>query len=348
MIDLRSDTLTLPSSDMLETILHAKLGDASRLDAQGCGEDAAVNEIEAFAAQLTGKERALLFPSGTLANTAAILTHCKPGDTVLLDDRQHIYLSEKAAFSEAFGQLNPLFYNLNDENKPSLNTIKRLLEEKSVQLICVENTHNFTGGVCMTLEELSALSQLARHHGVPIHMDGARVFNAAAGLGVEVHEICQHVDSVMFCLSKGLGAPMGSMLCGGRVFIKKVLEKKKQLGGNMRQAGVIAAPGLYALKANRAQLKVDNSHAKRVWERLKALKVIVPPERVDSNIVMLDMSGAPISPEKFCEMAYDKGLWVRPILETCVRLVFYNAIDLEQAEEAAAIILSIDDALYNL
>jgi len=258
MIDLRSDTLTLPDRPMLETILTAKLGDDGRADARGRGEDLAVNELEDLAAEITGKEEAVLFPSGTMANTAAILTYCRPGDGVLVDEIQHIFITEKVVFDRNFGRLTPLFYKLNGRNVPDLESMTVHLRKSPVSLVCVENTHNFSGGFCMSPEEMGVIKNAAESYGVPVHMDGARLFNAAAALGVAAADLCAHADSVMFCISKGLGAPVGSLLCGTREFIRKARLTRKLLGGNMRQAGIIAAPGIYALRNNIVRLGEDN------------------------------------------------------------------------------------------
>ncbi|MDX9800529.1 MAG: GntG family PLP-dependent aldolase [Spirochaetia bacterium] len=345
VIDLRSDTLTMPDDKMLKTILSAKLGDDGRTDEAGRGEDLTVNELEDLAAAMTGKEEAILFSSGTLANTAAILTWCAPGDKVLVDEIQHILLTEKVVFDKSFGQLNPVQYKLNEKNTPSLDSLKELFKQNKISLLCVENTHNFSGGTCLTVDELREINKTARSFKVPVHMDGARIFNASVALGVEVKEICTHVDSLMFCISKGLGAPVGSLLCGSREFIKKARVKRKLLGGNMRQAGIIAAPGIYALKNNIERLKEDHDNARYVSDNLKGMKKINVQKNVESNIVMLDVSKTGITPELFCLKAKEKGLLIRPIIGNNIRLVFYKGISREDAAGAVKIIRDIDSSL---
>lgn len=344
MIDLRSDTLTLPSEKMLETILHANLGDDGRVDADGRGEDLTVNELEDLGAKITGKDGGILFSSGTLANTAAILSYCNSGDKVLVDEIQHIYKSEKIVFEKNFGQLVPVFYNLSRRNTPDINHIKQLIEEQEIRLLCIENTHNFSGGSCIPLEELKELHDLAKENNVHIHMDGARLFNAVVSLGVDASEICQYVDSAMFCLSKGLGAPIGSLLCGGQKFIKVARKNRKLLGGNMRQAGIIAAPGIYALENNIESLKTDNEHAMFVANGLKDLQKTKVQKNVQTNIVMLDVSETGLSTKEYCELAKQKGLIIRPVLENKVRLVFYNGINREDAEKSIKIIKGIEQS----
>ncbi|WP_353095986.1 GntG family PLP-dependent aldolase [Tissierella praeacuta] len=345
MIDLRSDTLTLPTKEMLETILSAKLGDDGRVNSEGRGEDLAVNELEDLAAQLTGMDEGVLFSSGTLGNTTAILAHCNPGDKVLVEEIQHIYKSEKIVFDKDFGQLIPVFYKLNDKKVPDIDDLRELLSKNDIKLICIENTHNFSGGTCIGIDDLKKIYDLAKEFNVHVHMDGARLFNAATSLGVEAKDICKYVDSVMFCISKGLGAPIGSLVCSNKDFIKEVRKKRKLLGGNMRQAGIIAAPGIYALKHNIPLLKLDMENAKYVAENLQDLKKTVIEDNVQSNIVMLDIRNTGLTGEEYCNLAKEKGLLIRPVLENKVRLVFHNGINHEDAIASVKIIKDIDASL---
>lgn len=345
MIDLRSDTLTLPTQEMLETIFSAKLGDDGRVNSEGRGEDLTVNELEDLAAQLTGMDEGVLFSSGTLGNTAAILTYCNPGDKVLVEEIQHIYKSEKIVFDKNFGQLTPIFYKLNDKKVPDIDNLRELLSKNDIKLLCIENTHNFSGGTCIDIDDLKKIYNLTREFNVHVHMDGARLFNAAISLGVEAKDICKYVDSVMFCISKGLGAPIGSLVCSNKNFIKEVRKKRKLLGGNMRQAGIIAAPGIYALKHNIPLLKLDMENAQYVARNLQDLKKTVVEENVQSNIVMLDISNTGLTGEEYCNFAKDKGLLIRPVLENKVRLVFHNGVDYEDATLAIKIIKDIDASL---
>lgn len=345
MIDLRSDTLTIPSDEMLRTILSAKLGDDGRVDENGRGEDLSVNELENMAARLTGKDEGVLFSSGTLANTAAILTYCNPGDKVLVDEILHIYKSEKVAFEKSVGQLVPVIYKLNEKNKPDIQHLRQLMEKNDIKLLCIENTHNFSGGVCLDENDLKEIHELAKEFNIHVHMDGARLFNAAASLDADPKDLCKYVDSLMFCISKGLGAPIGSLLCGNKEFIKKLRKKRRLLGGNMRQAGVIAAPGIYALKHNIEKLKTDNENAKYVSDNIRDLKKTKVQDLVQSNIVMLDVSSTGLSTEEYCETAKKRGLWIRPVLENKVRLVFYNGINRKDADEVIKIIRDIEDSI---
>jgi len=345
MIDLRSDTLTLPDEPMLRTILTARLGDDGRLDAEGRGEDLTVNELEDMAAEVSGKEAGLLCASGTMGNQAALLTWCRPGDTVLLDELQHLDRSEKTAFTPRFGQLKKVTYRSDTSLMPNTTDMEEKLKSGPVNLICIENTHNYTGGTCINLKRMAEIRSLADRYGVPVHMDGARIFNAAAFLGTMVKEIARYVDSMMFCVSKGLGAPVGSLLCGTKKFISEAKETRKLLGGAMRQAGIIAAPAIYALKHNVERLREDNENAQFCASLLKDLKKVKAQQNVQTNIMMLDMEGAGITPQEFCVRAKEKGLLIRPIIGSFVRLVFYKGITRSDSERAAAIVREIDEEL---
>lgn len=342
MVDLRSDTLTMPDKEMLEAILTAKLGDDGRTDERGRGEDQAVNELENLAAEITGKEMAVLFPSGTQGNTAAVMAYCGPGAKVMVDEQQHIYISEKVLFDPSIGQMEAVPYKLDENDLPDLDDMRRLLEENEISLVCIENTHNFTGGSVVTLERMKAVHDLAKSFGVPVHMDGARMFNAAIALGVDVKEICQYVDSVMFCLSKGLGAPIGSLVCCSEEFSRKVRDKRKLLGGAMRQAGVFAAPGIYALQHNIARLAEDHENAAWAAQELKGLKNTKICGSVTTNIIVLDANALGISADEYCRKAEEKGLLIKTVLKTKIRLVFYKGITREDTRKAVGIIKELD------
>ncbi len=345
MIDLRSDTLTMPTQEMLESILTAKLGDDGRTDASGRGEDKTINELEDLAALMTGKEEAILFCSGTAGNTTAILTHCKLSDKVLVDRLQHIYKSEKVVFDKNIGQLEPVFYELDENHMPDIDSLEKLLSSNDIKMLCIENTHNFSGGACIDLERLEKIYNLAKKYNVHVHMDGARLFNAATFLKIDVKEICKYTDSVMFCISKGLGAPVGSLVCGTHKFMKEVRKERKLLGGTMRQAGIIAAPGIYALKHNVTRLQKDHENAQYVAGSLKNLDKIIVQTNVATNIIMLDVTQTGLTPEEFCTEAKKLGLLIRPVLENKVRLVFHLGVNRNDAIETVKIIKQLNNQL---
>lgn len=344
MIDLRSDTLTLPSCKMLEGILSAPLGDDGRVNQEGRGEDPSVRLLEDTAAGIFAKEAAVFFPSGTMANTAALLTWAQPGQMVLIEPLLHIVRSEKAAFSPRLGQLSPLTYSVDEEGKPDLDRLLPMLTQKPM-LMLLENSHNFRGGLCLSAEETDRLCDAAHAQGVRVHIDGARIFNAAAHHRVSVSRLSKGADSLMFCLSKGLGAPIGSLVVCSSEFAVRLRETRKLLGGTLRQAGIAAAPGLYALQHQQNNAQHDNDHALLFCKRLVKLNKLSIPHKVQSNIVMLNTEKTGMSPDAFCELCYQHRLYIRPVLESKVRLVFHMDINREQTLEAADIINRIDSSL---
>ena len=346
MIDLRSDTVTQPTKEMLETILESKFGDDGRVGANGRGEDSTINELEDLAAEMTGKEAALYLNSGTMGNNSALMTYCRPGDKVLVDTQQHILKSEKGMFSDRFGQLIPVLYNYDENGCPVLNEVENELKKGNIKLLCVENSHNSRGGSVIPLEHLAEMKKLADKYNVPVHMDGARLFNAAISLGVDASEICRYVDSVMFCVSKGLGAPVGSLVCSSKEFIHNLRDSRKLLGGNMRQAGVIAAPGIYALRHNVAKLKNDHDNAALLSRSLADLKKVQVQQNVQTNIVMIDTSKTGLKADEYCEKLSKKGIGARPAqVPDHIRLVFHLGISREDTLKTIEIIRELDGEL---
>ena len=338
MIDLRSDTVTMPSREMLETALWARLGDDGRRRADRTGGDPTVDRLEQLAADLTGKEDALFFPTGTMANTAALSSACGPGDRVLIDPLLHMYASEKVAFHPQFLRLEPVFYRLDGDHMPDVADIRDKLEQTGAKMVCVENTHNFSGGSCTTPQRLAEVAEAAHQRGALVHMDGARLFNAATALGVEARELCRPVDTVMFCLSKGLGAPAGSLLCGGAERIAACREQRKLLGGGMRQSGVLAAPGIHALEHNRQRLAEDHDNARAfaqaVAAAVKSVRVVEPR----TNIVLLDLAESGIDGKVFSARLEERGVLAH-LVPGHVRLTFHLGISREVAMEAARAVI---------
>jgi threonine aldolase len=282
--DFRSDTVTLPTAEMMQAVATAKLGDSAR------GDDPTVNELEALAIGLTGKEDALFVPSGAMANLAAVIAHDCRGGEVVVEEAAHIYNSEGGGLSTVAGAIpRPIRgrYGVLDPDD-----VKAVLKGAGdlalapTRLICLENTHNASGGSVIPLENLAAIQELAKQAGVPVHLDGARLFNAGAYLGVPVAEICRHADSVWFALCKGLGAPVGAILAGDKAFMRKARRAAKMLGGGMRQAGLLAAPAIVALRDPYEVHKRDHAMAQKLARGLAGVnETLVDVDRVQTNIV---------------------------------------------------------------
>lgn len=287
-IDLRSDTVTLPTPAMRRAMADAELGD------DVFGEDPSVARLEALAAALTGKEAALLVPSGTMANLVSLLTHCGRGDEMILGDQAHIFVYEQGG-SAAVGGIHVRTVANQPDGTLDMDMLSDSIRADDPhfprsRLIALENTHNRCHGAPLSPAFLEAVAGFAAEHGLALHMDGARIFNAAAALDVPVTELAAPVDSLSFCLSKGLSAPVGSLVCGTSAFIHGARRNRKLLGGGMRQAGVIAAAGIVALQQMTDRLAEDHDNARRLAEGLSALRrARVAPERVHTNIVYVDL-----------------------------------------------------------
>jgi len=282
IIDLRSDTVTQPTPAMREAMYRAEVGD------DVYGEDPTVNRLEGMAAEQLGKEAAIFVVSGTMGNLVALLAHCGRGDEAILGGRSHTFLFEQGGMA-ALGGIIPHTIPNQPDGTLQLEDIEAAIRGDDVhfprtRLVCLENTHNMCNGTPLTAEYTAQVAQLARAHGLRVHLDGARVFNAAAALEVDVRELVREVDSVMFCLSKGLCAPVGSLLCGSAGFITEAQRARKAVGGGMRQAGILAAAGIVALEQIAGRLAEDHVRAKRLAEGLAEIPgVEVAP--VTTNIL---------------------------------------------------------------
>lgn len=269
LIDLRSDTVTQPTSEMRRAMAEAEVGD------DVFGEDPTINRLEALAAERMGKEAALFVPSGTMANLAAVLTHCQRGDEMILGDLSHTFLYE-AGGAAALGGVHPRPLITAPDGTLDPQAIEDAIRPDDVhfpttRLICLENTHNRCGGAVLGVEYLERVGELARRRGLRLHIDGARIFNAAAALGVPASVLAAPADSIAFCLSKALCAPVGSLLCGEQAFIGGARRIRKQLGGGMRQAGILAAAGIIALETMPDRLADDHRRARRLARGLATL-----------------------------------------------------------------------------
>lgn len=310
MIDLRSDTLTKPTPEMREAISNAEVGD------DVYGEDPTVNLLEEESARLLGMEAALFIPSGTMGNLAAVLTHCERGSEIILGDKSHIFLNE-AGGAAALGGIQPHIIPNQDDGTLLLDEIQEAIRFDDIhhprtRMIALENTQNMCGGVALSVEYSQAVGQIAKERGLKFHLDGARIFNAAAALDVDPADLVEPFDSVMFCLSKGLGAPVGSVLSGGSEFITRARRIRKMLGGAMRQAGVIAAGGLFALRHHLPLLKEDHRRAFELAQGLKDLPGIelMDPEPPSNMVYMKLPQDLPYDAEDIKAKLKEQGILI--------------------------------------
>ncbi|GAB3697270.1 threonine aldolase family protein [Halorubrum pallidum] len=303
-IDLRSDTVTRPSDAMRDAAATAEVGDDVYRD------DPTVNELERRAAEAVGTEAALYVPSGTMANQIAVRVHTEPGQELLLDRESHVYRWELAGAATLSGvQTRPVDAGARCVPSPERvrsEVVTEDLHRPGTGLLALENTHNYRGGTAVPTDRIAAAAEAAHDADVPVHLDGARVFNAAVALGVDADEIVAPVDSVSFCLSKGLGAPVGSILAGEAGFIEEARRVRKLFGGGMRQAGMIAAPGLLALE-NVDRLADDHANAERLAAGLDAVDGVAAPEP-DTNIVVVDTERAGITASDLVAACDDAGV----------------------------------------
>ncbi len=339
VIDLRSDTVTLPTEEMLEAIRNAKLGD------DVFGEDPTVKELEELAAKKMGKEAALLVTSGTQGNLVSILTQTKRGEEVILEADAHIYHYEMGGISAIAGVLpRPI--------KGEMGVLEPEAVEEAIRppsphlpktaLICLENTHNLAGGTCITPSQTRKVCEVAARHGLAVHIDGARIFNAAVALGVDVKELVSPADSVMFCLSKGLSAPIGSLVVGSSSFIERARRMRKMLGGGMRQAGVIAAAGLIALEKMVDRLREDHDNARLLAEGLAKMDGIkIDLRRVQSNIVMFDISDLGVSGSDFISALLKHGVKALTVRGNIIRMVTHRGIGREDILQTLDVIKEV-------
>jgi threonine aldolase len=337
MIDLRSDTVTLPPPEMMECIYRAELGDDLY------GEDPTVNRLQELAAQITGKEAALLTTSGTMSNILAFMTHCRPGDEVIVGEGHHAVIFELGAPASIAGvcfRSLPL-NRMASYDMESLEQVVRTADlfEPPTGLIWTENTFAGDGGIVMPQSELAKISAVAKKHSLPVFMDGARLFNAAVYLGVEVSEICKYVDTVAFCLSKGLSAPLGSVLCGPADFIDEARRNRQKLGGGQRQAGIIAAAGIYAIEKMSLRLEEDHQNARALAEGLVEIPgLAVDLSTVQTNIVVVELTSERMTQEEVVAGLGERGVLVVPWTEGRIRLVTHYGVERRHIEQALQII----------
>lgn len=331
-VDLRSDTVTRPDAAMRAAMADAPVGD------DVFGEDPTVNLLEQKGAELLGHEAALFVPSGTMGNQAAILAHCRRGDDVLVGEGAHSFLYEGAGGAVMAGVQFTVVGTGGHFTPAEVSATAKSMDAAAhvppSTLLMVENTHNRGGGKVMQPADFAAVAEAARAKGLKVHIDGARLFNAAIACGAPASAWGQHADSVSVCLSKGLGAPVGSLLAGSAAFVRQAHRWRKMMGGGMRQAGIIAAGGLHALQHNLADLKADHARARRLAEALAALPAVaLDPASVQTNIVIFEVRDR--TPQALCAAVAD-AVRVLPFGPSAVRAVLHRDIDDAAVDRAIA------------
>jgi threonine aldolase len=341
-IDLRSDTVTHPTEAMRSAMAQAVVGD------DVFQEDPTLNDLEAMAAEKTGKEAALFVPSGTMGNLISVLAHCARGDEVILGDRSHIFLNEVAGMS-ALGGIHPHIVPNNDDGTLASDAMVKAVRHTDIhypptRLVCLENTHNYCQGSPLTPAYMQEVAEFAEKRSLKIHLDGARLFNAAVALNVEVSLLVQNVDSVMFCLSKGLSAPVGSLVCGTKEFILKTRKLRKMVGGGMRQAGHLAAAGRVALENQIEPLKKDHQLARQLAEGLADITGLeLNLQQVKTNIIFFRLNHPRVEPEVFLNHLESEAIRILMIDPGVFRAVLHREISQEQVSRVLEVCRSLLD-----
>jgi len=335
-IDLRSDTVTLPTPAMRRAMAEAEVGD------DVFGEDPTTLRLEQMAADRVGQEAAMLVPSGTMANLVCVLTHCGRGDEAILGDQCHSFVYEAGGIA-ALGSVHPHPIANQPDGTLRLEDIEHAIRPGNVhfprsRLICLENTHNQCGGRVLRPDYMAGVVDLARRRGLKVHLDGARVFNAAAALGVDVRVLTSAMDSVSFCLSKGLCAPVGSLVCGPKDFVAQARRIRKMLGGGMRQCGVLAAAGIVALEQMVDRLPEDHAHARRLAQGIAQVPgLYVDPGTVETNLVFFEVTAQSMTAQELVTGLDRQGVKVLAVGPRRLRAVTHHGIeagDIDQALDA--------------
>ena len=335
IVDLRSDTFTKPSQEMREVIARAEVGD------DVFGEDPTVNLLQEKITSMMGKEAGLFVSSGTQGNQVSINAHTQPGDEVVLDSNAHILYYEAGAPALLSGvQLRPL----NGRNGViTAEQVEEVIRPENdhfppTRLICLENTHNRAGGWIYPIEEIGRIRKLAEDHGIKMHLDGARLWNASVATGISLKEYAQYFDSVTVCFSKGLGAPIGSMVVGSRDFIVRAHRYRKIYGGGMRQVGILAAAALYAVEKNFEKLAEDHSHARMLAGAVEALPgITINLESVQTNIIVMEVKGARYTATQVVEKLKERGILILAIGPTWLRIVTHLDVSEEDIRKAIGV-----------
>ena len=338
-IDLRSDTVTKPSPEMRRSMAEAEVGDDVFL------EDPTVNRLQARAAEIFGKEASLYVPSGSMGNIACIIAHTRPGQEVICEETGHIYNYEMASMSAIAGVLPRVVKG--EQGILSWEAVSKAIRPSiyyrpQTALIGLENTHNMAGGTVYPTEVVEEICDKAHAAGILVHLDGARIFNAATYLGKNVSEITRKFDSIQFCLSKGLGAPIGSMIVGSKELVERCRSIRKMLGGGMRQVGVLAAAGLIALEQGPQRLQADHDNAQVLARKLAVIPGIeLNPSKVQTNIVIFSVRPSGLSSADFLARCSQRGVLAVPVDADRVRMVTHLDVNRADIEKAAEIVESV-------
>jgi threonine aldolase len=339
LIDLRSDTVTKPTIEMRQAMAHAEVGD------DVYGEDPTTRKLEVIAAKMMGKEDALFVASGTMGNQVAALTHLQRGEEIILEAESHMFYYEVGGLALLSGAQTRTIPGKGGFIDPDL--IAQAIRTDDIHfprtgLLCLENTHNRAGGAVLTPEQTASMAKVAQEQGIPVHLDGARIFNAALALGLDVRELTAPVDSVMFCLSKGLGAPIGSLLAGTKEFITKARKHRKVLGGGLRQTGVIAAAGIIALEKMVSRLAEDHYHARILGEELaKITGLTINPDQYPTNILLCSVERSGLSAQRFSQLLAERGVLANATSASEIRFVTHKEVTATQIKMTGEIINQI-------
>ena len=331
LIDLRSDTVTKPTEKMRKAMYKAEVGDDVYRD------DPTIIELEYKAAKKLGKEAALFVPSGTMGNPVAVFTPPQRGEEIILEENSHIFINEVGGIAILAGVQAKTLKGVS--GALNVNDVENAIREEDIHypktsLICIENTHNKAGGKVIPIENMKSIYELGKKHSIPIHLDGARIFNASTYLNVDVKEIAQFADSINFCLSKGLCAPIGSVLVGSNEFINKARKNRKLLGGGMRQAGILAAAGIIALDEMTLRLQEDHENAKNLAEGLAEIPGIhLDVEGVQTNIIMVDVSGMGINGNQLADSLKKYNILINGSKDGNIRLVTHAYINKDDIDK---------------
>ena len=337
IIDLRSDTVTLPSDEMRQSIANADLGD------DVFQEDPTINQLESKSSELFGKEAAIFVPSGTMGNLASILAHCDRGTEIILGDKSHTFLYEGGGIS-AFGGIHSRQLPNQDDGTLDVEEIKSAIRTENdhfpkTSAIGLENTHNMCFGTPLSVEYINSVAIIAKENGLKLHIDGARIFNAAVALNVAVKDLVENADSVTFCLSKGLAAPVGSVVCGGEKFIYQVRRNRKALGGGMRQAGILAAAGLLSLNLAESQLLEDHKNAKLLAEGIAQINGLTLDEKkVQTNIIYFGLNSPKLTGSQLVSKMEGRGIKFFETSSNRFRLVTHYGITRDDIEKTLEVL----------